>query len=359
MVRVLQLVDRKAGFQNRIAAQQLARGLGAEFSISTRIVEPSIPGVIHAWRSVGKLDYDLIHAFDPCALVAACMTGGRIAYTPPEASAPRAARWLRAVTSYRDIQIVCPTDTMRRFFVERGVPIERCHLIRPGVEFARIRGRRNDILRASLGFSRSDHVMLAAGESTRATNHRLTVWAGSILHVLDPMHRLLLWGEGPMSDSVVLFANQLNRPNYLVVATKQLGSDVTFEELLPAVDTVLVTPETPSATLPIAICMAAGLPIVATVTPTVAELLEDRHTALLTTHPQPRLVAQRVLDLLADAKMRWSLSDMARTEGFEYFSLTRFLEQHRSLYRQFASGERVEILQQQPGAGLRFHGRAS
>jgi len=298
--------------------------------------------------------FHLIHAFGPAALTAASVLGGRIVYTPAEMPTLRAARWLRAIADHRNVQVICPTDTMRRFFVERGLPIERCHLIRPGVEFGKVKGRRNDILRASLGFFPSDHVMLAAGESTRASNHRLSAWAGSILHVLDPRHRLLVWGKGPMSDSVIRFADRLDRPGYLTVARH-----LWFEELLPATDTVLVTPTAPSATLPIAICMAAGLPIVATVSSTVAELLEDRHTALLTTRHQPRLIAQRILDLLADAKLRWSICDMARTEAFEYFSWTRFLEQHRVLYRQFAAGNKVDIPQPQPGAGLRFHGRAS
>src|SRR5436189_224261 len=83
--------------------------------------------------------------------------------------------------------------------------------------FSKTRGRRNDILRAQLGFSPSDHVMLAAGESTRASNHRLAAWAGSILHVLNPRHRLLLWGKGPMCESVIRFTNRLRRPNFLSV----------------------------------------------------------------------------------------------------------------------------------------------
>jgi len=157
----------------------------------------------------------------------------------------------------------------------------------------------------------------------------------------------------------LVMARQLGRPKLISVATGALGPNVTFEELLPAADTILVTPEADCSTLPIAIAMAAGLPIVSTVTPTVAELLEDRHTAAMTTKPQPRLIAQRVLDVQADHNLQWAISDMARTEAFEYFALTRFLDQHRSLYSQLAEGDRVEIAQPQPGAGLRFHGRAS
>ena len=56
-------------------------------------------------------------------------------------------------------------------------------------------------------------------------------------------------------------------PDALRVAEQRLGRRVEFEELLPAADMVLVTRAGPVATLPIAICMAGALPIVATVTP--------------------------------------------------------------------------------------------
>jgi glycosyltransferase involved in cell wall biosynthesis len=103
--------------------------------------------------------------------------------------------------------------------------------------------------------------------------------------------------------------------------------------------------------------MAAGLPIVSTVTYTVAELLEDRHTALMVPKPEARLIARRVLDLRADPGLQWSIADVARTEAYEYFSLTRFLEQWRGVYRQVAEGKQVEVVEPQPGAGRRFHGR--
>ena len=104
--------------------------------------------------------------------------------------------------------------------------------------------------------------------------------------------------------------------------------------------------------------MAAALPIVATVTPTVAELLEDRHTALMTAPGNPRLFARRVLDLIEDPSAQWTLADMARTEAYEYFSFTRFVNQVRSVYRQVVDSDRVDVQQPAPGAGTRFHGLA-
>src|SRR5262249_46290257 len=110
MVRVLQLIDRDAGFQNRTAAEQLARGIGPEFDVSTRQVNSSVPGIISAWHDTRGEDYDLIHAFEPSALAAACMRGGRIIYSSSETPTARSARWLRAVSSHRNLQIVCTTD---------------------------------------------------------------------------------------------------------------------------------------------------------------------------------------------------------------------------------------------------------
>jgi hypothetical protein len=72
---------------------------------------------------------------------------------------------------------------------------------------------------------------------------------------------------------------------------------------------------------------------------------------------RPRQIARRALDLIEDPQLQWQLADMARTEAYEYFSFTRFVNQFRAAYRQMAAGERVEVPQDAPGAGLRFHGR--
>jgi hypothetical protein len=141
-------------------------------------------------------------------------------------------------------------------------------------------------------------------------------------------------------------------------AEPQLGRAVEFEELCAAADAALVTAVGPVATLPIAICMAAAMAIVATTSYTVGELLEDRHTALMTGSKAQRELARRVLDLRADSNQQWAISDMARTEAYEFFAFTRFVNQFRTIYRQVAARENVQVPEQGPGAGLRFHGRA-
>lgn len=363
MMRILHLCSTEADFEARRSIEQLSGGLGADFAVESRTIGHE--GRYRNWgaallglRRSGVRDFDLIHTWDVSSLLAAAMgTGKRLIFTPPTQLGRSGIGWLRAVMGYRDVQVVCPTATLRRMCVENGVAIERCHLIRPGVDFARVKRRRDPRLRAALGFEEDDRVMLLAGETTRQANHRLGVWSTAMLNELDGHQRVLLWGRGAEARAVKRFAEQMGQKGLFALAEEKLGRAVEFEELLPAADVILVTAEGPVATLPIAIAMAAGLPIVSTVDATVSELLEDRHTALMVGERSPRALARRVMDLREDASMQWAISDMARTEAYEYFALTRFLSQYRVAYRQAAGGEKVELPAVAPGAGLRFHGR--
>jgi glycosyltransferase involved in cell wall biosynthesis len=362
-IRILHLLDADAGFQARRGAEALARDLGSGFEVRQRTIGRAgdLGNIIAAITRAGREPTcDIVHAWGPRALAAAALAHRRtpIVHTPADEPSPRWPRWLRAIMSHRpDIHVICPTATLHRHFIESGVPLDHCHLIRPGVEFARIRRRRDTVLRKALGIADADRVMLLAGESTRAAGHRQAMWAAAILGVLDPRYRALAWGRGDDVPALIHFAQTQKQPNLLIVAEHRLGRWLEFEELLPAADMILATPIATTATLPINIAMAAALPIVATTSYTIGELLEDRHTALLVAPGSVKALTRRVLDLEQDSNLQWSICDMARTEAYEYFSLTRFVNQFRQVYRQIAEGQKVEVPQPPPGVGMRFHGR--
>jgi glycosyltransferase involved in cell wall biosynthesis len=363
MPRVLLVHDRSPDFQTTRSAEAIARGTGDGSEVRTRTLGPggdfaNVPSAAIRLRS-DVAGTDIVHAWGFGALSAVAFASfKRIVFTPTTFPSRRQVGWLRAIMGYRDVHVVCPTTTLRRVLVERGVALGRCHLIRPGVDFGRVKRRRDPQLRAALGFGDGDSVLLAIGESTRAADHRQAIWAGSILNVMDGRTRVLLWGRGSEAEAAARFARTQHKPGLVTLAEPRLGRALEFEDLLPAADVAVVSASGPVSTLPIAAAMAAGLPIVATVTPTVAELLEDRHTALMVPPGVPRLLAQKILQLRDDSQLQWSLPDIARTEAYEYFALTRFLEQFREFYRLVASGGAVDLTEPAAGAGARFHGRA-
>ena len=358
MHRVLALLPTQADFQTRRSVATLEGGLGPEFALKTRMLGSGgdwatrAGAVLGLWRLT---QVDAVHAWGRDALTAAALGGrARLIYSPlPEE--PPATRWIRSISAHRSIDVLCASSSQARNLVEHGVAPQRCHLIRPGVDMGRASKRRSSELRSALGLAGDDRVVLAAGESTDNAAHHDAVWTMSLLHELDPRWRLLVCGQGDAMPSLRTSAARFGKDESLmVVAADRLQGAIETEDLYAVADAILVTAAGPVATLPIAMAMASGSPIVGTATHTVAELLEDRHTALLVRPHSPRLAAQRVLELFEDSSLRWKLTDRARVEAYEYFSQTRFIDQFRSAYRQAASDRPLTIPQPRPGAGLRF-----
>jgi glycosyltransferase involved in cell wall biosynthesis len=100
--------------------------------------------------------------------------------------------------------------------------------------------------------------------------------------------------------------------------------------------------------------MAAGVPIVSVAQRPACEILEDRHNAFLASTAHPRLVAKRILELRDHPEDIRKITEMARSEAFEYFSQTRMLQQYRAVYGQLARGEKVDPPQLSPDPGVRF-----
>lgn len=359
MTRVLHLRDAVADYETELGSEQLTRGGAGVVHTLGRGGEYSNPfmAVLKLRKEVA--DFDLIHAWGEQALtLAALATKKKVIYSPTRFPNLNARRWLRATVGVRDVQIVCPTDTMRRSLVQTGVPIERCHLVRPGLEFSRLHKRRNEQLRKELNLAKDDVVIIPCGEHTEGSGHHLGILSGTVLHVYNPKYKLLMWGRGNKHELERRFCSLMLPNKYITFATDKFGNSFTYEQLLSAADLVFVTADAPVPTLTMAITMASTVPIVATVSRTVSELLEDRHNCLMVTQPRARLVAKKSLDILEDKSLQWKLTDTARTEAYEYFSMTRFIDQYRSVYEQVAKGREIEVPQPMAGAGLRFMGRA-
>jgi glycosyltransferase involved in cell wall biosynthesis len=341
MPSVLHLLSTTADEQTSQLHRMLTQGLGRDFVSTTRRIGPSTDLSRSDLRNLPAAILQLRHeranvtyAWGIPALAAAVICGHpRIVFSPDGFAGPRALRWIRSLMGRADVTFICPTFTQQRLAVQRGIQPDRCQVIQPGVDFGRVNRRRDaklqSALRKKLGFADNDFIMLAPGETTLAAGHEMAVWACGILNVLDPRYKLLLWGRGNRSDLTANLANRLKQGGMVTQAEKILDHAIDFEALLSIADVCLSPPAGAAPTLPIAITMAAGVPIVSTVTYMLAELLEDRHTAMMVPTRSPRALVQRVLDLREDASLQAKLVDTARAEAYEHFSMTRMLDAYR------------------------------
>jgi glycosyltransferase involved in cell wall biosynthesis len=348
MPSVLHLRGLSADAQtDRLHAALVAR-LGADLPSSTRTIGPGGDDrqPVAAAVSLRRDPPELLVAWGMPALVAAALAGrsGRLLFVPDRYLGPRPLRWARTLLDRTGGHMACPTDAQRRAAVLRGVPPDRCHVIRPGVDFGRVRRtpefRRQ--LRAELGFADGDTVLFAPGDSTAAADHERAVWTCGILHILDPAYKVLIQGRGNHASAAVRLAKKLKQSDMMAAAEPRLGRAVSTEDLLAAADACLLAPAGVVPTLPILSAMAAGLPFVTVATYVMSELLEDRHTALMVSTVAPKALGRRVMDLRADPALAARVADTARAEAYELHTLSRMVERYRRVLRQLWQGRAVD-----------------
>lgn len=329
MAKVLLLHPKPMSAEAEIALRLIARRRDA--AVQT-LVDPHPLVVARALPGLRRNDATIIHAFGNAALAAAVMAGDRrIVFTPIDRPSRGQIGWLRAAMRYRSIDIVCSSDTLRRYYVTRGVPAERCHLIRPGVPMSL--GGDRAALRQQLNLTDEDRLIFTPFEATHDSGHILAMWSGSLLNMLDRRYKLLVWGRGPAEQTIREFERRLVDPTMFRVGI-DLDPAMPVQSFFAAADVVLLTGKDFGQPALTAMAMASGKPIVSTTTAAICEMIEDRHTAMLALEPTPRQVAQRVVDLYADDALRWKIADRARAEAYDYFAESRMLAAIDGLYGQ-------------------------
>jgi glycosyltransferase involved in cell wall biosynthesis len=338
MIRVLHLVSTRLDPNALAGAQSLRAGLGEDFGVVTRTIGRAgdYRNPLAAARGVKKSsgEFDLIHCWDATALLAAAM-GSKLplAFSPAAVPSNLDAAIVRGVAARRHLGVIVQSSEVRDVLVARGLPGERCRVIAPGVDASHTGHRRDDSLRARLGIAVEDFVLLAPGASVRTAGHREAVWVASILHVLDPRVRLLLWGRGECAKSAIELGRKLGQPGLVVLAERQVRAPIEFEQLPAAADMAFITVKRGAPLRPTILCMGSGLPIVATDSPELREILREDENASITPEPRPRLLAQRILELRENPKRALQLASGAQSIARRSFGLDRFLHEHRDLYR--------------------------
>lgn len=293
--------------------------------------------VAHAAMSLrfGRgIPFDVIHAFDSSSLLAACAAPSPLVFSAPEFPASVPGWWRRAMV-YRNGTAITTTAVHRRRLIAHGIPAPRCDVIPPPLDLQTLSVGPDPELRSSLGFSPEDRIILAPGESNRSAGHLLSLHAISILHVLDPRYRMLIWGRGQTVGRLERLARSFRQPQLLVVAERTIGRRIEFERLVRSADLALIASPLPPV-MATAMCMAAGLPIVSGLSPCCAELLDEGLTASLAPTFAPRLIAQRLLLAIENAETTTQLGTYAQLVAGRRFEPAQAVSRFVSLYRHAA-----------------------
>jgi glycosyltransferase involved in cell wall biosynthesis len=339
MSGVLHLHPPRCDFQTQRCLEILRKNAGSDLTTISRSIGAggdyqNLPEAVFRLRRARDERTYIAHAWGPAELLAAAAAGfSHIVFSPQSRVQPHWWKWIDWILGNRDVQVVCPTRFVQSAFFLHGAPADRCHVIPPAVDPGRLNGIDPEI-RARFGLAKTDVVLLACGESFRDASHIRAVWATSILNFLNPNYRLLIWGRGPMIESVKRFARAITNDGMLVIAESAAGGEIDFERIVPAADAVLFCAQAPSPILPLAVCMSSGLPVVACESGETREFLTDGANALVEPSVNPRCLAQRARELQDNPPLRERLTQSGYAVAATRFSVPGFLENWRKVYAQ-------------------------
>ena len=339
MIQVLHLLSRSCGPRIAPASGAIRRLNFSGLSIAAHTIGRGgdYSNLVHAAAALrfGRgANFDVVHVWDELAFGAAVAGPLPVVLGAPESGAV-AAGWLKTAATYRDIRVVVDTAAARETLCRRGLPRDRCHLAAPAIDLSHFGPPRDPQLRAELGFCGDEYVVLAPGESTLVAHHATALHAISILHVMDGRFRMLIWGRGKCAKPAVTLASKLCQPRLITLAEERLGRAVEPGKLTSVADLALFTGSQNASVQPLACCMAAGLPLVASATRSTLELLEPDRTAIVVP-PAPRLLAESVLHLWENPESAVQLGQAARTDAAHRFDAIRLAADYERIYHRAA-----------------------
>ncbi len=140
--------------------------------------------------------------------------------------------------------------------------------------------------------------------------------------------QLIMVGEGPEKVSSVGVARQLGILNKV----KYIGNYQNIEELLLHADLIIQPSEHESFGLVALEAMAAGVPVIATKSGGIQELIIDGETGFLCEVGDIETMADRAIQILFDKKLQKEIGEKSIDRVKKYFSVEKILPQYEELY---------------------------
>jgi len=316
------------------AARRTDLGGGALAGLQRMLA--AMPPVAALWRDLGEIRPDLVHTNSTkmhlMAGAAARLRRLPVVWHMRDLMTDDDARaWLRRAVEQIRPEVIAISEAVAAQFegmpchvrvVPNGIPIDR---FTPGPPPEGLRGR--------LGLPEGVPAACVVGRLTPWKGHQtlLRAWPG-VLGRVPEAHLLIVgevafWEDGYAADLRAL-ADELGIVDRVVWA----GFRDDVPEILREVDLlILASTDEPFGRVLIE-GMAAGLPVVATASGGVPEIVVEGETGLLVPPEQPAPMADAIAQLLADPGRARAMGEAGRSRAVERFDVRRVARQVEEVY---------------------------
>jgi glycosyltransferase involved in cell wall biosynthesis len=335
----------------------LAEGVSVELAappdseIARRSGELNVP--VHPVSIVGGMDafsawrlrrvikrgrYDIVHSHASHAHSIAFMACATMKQRPFQVVSRRvsfaaAANWLSGV-KYRygaDLYLAISND-VRDVLVESGVPAEKIRLVPSGIDLETFANKRDsDYIKREFDITDETPVVGNVAALTPNKSQADLIRAARIVTDRFPHARFFVVGEGKKRGELEALISELDLDDTVVLT----GFREDRLEVMSTFTCFVLSSRLEGLGTSVMDAQAMGVPVVATKTGGVPDIIEDDVTGLLVPVRDPDALARSIQRLLGDEGLRQRLAEkaLAQAEGYDY---RRMVYKTLDAYRQLA-----------------------
>lgn len=243
-----------------------------------------------------------------------------------------------------DAIVVGSVERRQHYLAENHVRASKVVRIPFGIDTSRFHPDRNAraSLRAELGCDDSTLLIGAVGHFGEEKGIDLVIRSFQQLIRLEPQLnvRLVVVGSGPDSQRQQMeqLARDMDRPDLISLVGFQRDVPRWFN----AMDIFVHAPRQEAFGLVVAEAMATGLPVIATRTGGVPDMVRHEKTGLLVPPEQPEQLADALRRLVQDEILRASLARTAYEVARAEYPAELYAQRYLALYRHLVGGRRVQ-----------------
>ncbi len=254
----------------------------------------------------------------PVALVALHSTGW-----------PDRIHWLNRQLDWCTHGYIAVAEAHRRFLIHKEkLPAGKVFVIPNAVDTARFcPGPAPPGLREQLGLDAQGPVVGIVAALRPEKNHEGFLRVARTVLDRMPQVQFLIVGDGPRRQCLQQLARELKVDHRVWF----LGSRGDVPQLLRLMDLVMLTSHVEAAPVTILEAMATGRPFVAPAVGSIGELIVQGQTGLVVPPGDEEALAQAVLMLLGDARLREQMGQAARQRAVRHYSVERMVRGYQRL----------------------------
>jgi glycosyltransferase involved in cell wall biosynthesis len=237
--------------------------------------------------------------------------------------------------------IIAISEGVKKVLLDSGVPFSLIHVIPSGIDFSPFEEPASrDFLRREFSFAADDYLvgMVAALEISKG--HTDLIQASRILREQAPKIKVIVVGRGPLEIKLDKQARQMGVDDIVFF----LGFRKDIPRILASLDLFVLSSRYEGLGTSLLDAMASRLPIVATRTGGIPDVVIHQETGLLVPPHNPEALAQSILMLYRDRNLAARLGQRGYEVVHQKFSAQAMAGKIIDLYERVGSTKRIPLI---------------